>query len=146
VKSIEQFILKNYKIAILSAVFVGWTFVKDSFIKGADATMNEIIDARFKHNMENPIILMQVLKSQEVSDFAIGVSDEIYKDLEAKAHKEDSISKAETELIGKELGIRNEDVLPLQINQLRDYKEGNFLTEEEYKDRTERRNIRVPRF
>jgi len=136
-------ILKNNGIAIIGFIIIG---VYNMFLKGADAALKEKIDERFKHNMQNPIILNQVLKSGPVSEFAMNASDMVYHNLEERDRKEDSISEAKLERKGIALGLRNEDVEALEIEQLKDYKEGNFLTEEEYKDRTERRNVRGPRF
>lgn len=132
-------ILKNNAIAIAGFLIIGvYNLTADLFVKGADATFNEKVDARFKHNMENPIILNQVLNSGPVSDFALNASDKVYHNLEEKARIEDSLSIDLIEFIGRELSIRNEDVKPFIIKLGKAYLDGELVTQEELDKRTRR--------
>jgi len=137
-------IFKNQFIAIIGAVIYGlYSLLGGAIVKGADVTFNEKVNAIFKENMENPIILNQVLKSPVVVEFGTKMTDTIYTNLKEIARKEDSLLKSENEYIAKELDIRTEKVLDLKVKLYRDAHEGNFITEEEYEHRTNRRTVRA---
>jgi len=135
-------LLKKNAIAILlSGALLLWGIVKDTFNAGAELKFRSeitgivkedlkvhfdtIIDNRFQYNLEkclkDPTLFLDVLSSPFVSSYAEDKALEIHREVESKLLAMDSIQTSFVTSIGKNLGVRDEDVMPLFKNMMRDY-------------------------
>jgi hypothetical protein len=145
-QKVTDIIKKNALALILSGLVVCWTFVKDVFKTGADAKLkntvvnivissnevndhfNEIIEVKFNEKLKDPFIWFDVLGSDFVGDFAKEKAIEVHEAIEKKLLIQDSIQQSFADVLGKDLGIRNEDVIPLFSKMLKAFKNGDFET------------------
>lgn len=142
-----ELVKKHLITFVLSILVVAWTFVKDAVLDSADHKFNEsvkvivitdkdikahfdsIIDSRFTYNLKqslnNPMLWFDALNSNFVSAYAEEKASDIREEVQRKLLEVDSIQKGFVESIGKGLGIRDEDVLPLFEKMMKDYVKKN---------------------
>ena len=115
---------KHFVTIILSGLVVAWTFIKDLINTGAESKFNNqvvnvvvtsdkiddhidtLITDKIELTMGNPLVWLEVLDSEYIKE----KEDRIYKKVEADLMKKDSIDMVFIESLGRESGIRNEDV------------------------------------
>jgi len=135
------FLKKHFIVMLLSAVTPIWLFVKEAVSESADKKFKSkveqvvvqdlklhfdtTIDNRFQYNLNkslnDPLIWYDALSTNYVSEYADNKVTSIRHELEAKLIEMDSIQKNMLESIGRNLGIRNEDVIPLFEEIMNDY-------------------------
>lgn len=93
--------------------------------------MDSLVDARFTHNLKkslnNPMIWYDALNSDYVVEYAEEKATEIRQEVSRKLLEVDSIQRGFIESMGKALGIRDEDVMPLISKMLKDYVKKNDI-------------------
>jgi len=125
-------ILKKNFLTILLAIggFI-WVYIQE----GVKNDLNNLIDQRIEEKVSDSKIINTILKSEHVQEFTDEAGREIRNKIIDDVTKKDSNKINQNAYFGKELGIRDEDVSPLILELLKDYKHGNFATKEDLKPR-----------
>lgn len=138
---ITESLKKNAIAIVLSSFVLCWTFIKDVFTAGADYKFRQkievmvthdlklhfdtLIDNRFdlnlKKSLSSPMLWYDALSSDYVSEYAESKAKSIRNEVSKNLTQVDSIQRGFIESLGKDLGIRDEDVLPLLEKVLKDY-------------------------
>jgi hypothetical protein len=124
-----------------------WSYIQ----KGAEADIDKKIETVvvnslqkeeiIKELMKNPKFVQLILESDEVKKFEEEAGMKIRDEIVEQVTKSDTNKVSMRSFLGKEVGIRDEQVLPLLANLLKAYEEGDIATKEEL-TRTVNREIR----
>ena len=99
-----------------------WSYIQ----QGAKQDINKVIDARIKEKIQDSQLIQVLLESEQVSKFTEEAGHSIRNKIIEDVTKTDSNKISLNAFIGKELGVRDEAVLPLLRDLLKDYKEGKL--------------------
>ena len=88
--------------------------------------LDSLMDVRFMVNLEkslnNPMIWLDALSTPYVAEFVEDEALEIKEEVRKAIYEEDSLQDNFVESIGKSLGIRDEDVIPMMKEMFKYYK------------------------
>lgn len=105
--------------------------------KGGEAEFNEKVEAIIQKKMSDSKLINTLLKSEQVEKF----KEEAGQELKNSILSLDTSKLSIPSYLGKELGIRDEDVLPFLAEFMRQVKEGKIATKEDIRQATSpRRN------
>jgi len=136
--------LKNKIVLIVVGVFlvVGnqvWSYIE----KGAEADVDQKIESVvikslkkeriIKELMRNPRFVQLILESEEVKEFEKEAGMRIRDEIVEQVTKSDTNKVSMRSFIGKEIGVRDESVLPLLSELLKAYNDGEISTKEDVK-------------
>jgi len=110
-----------------------------------DPSVKEKVSKEFEKNLTDPTILSKVLKSPTIDNFTSEAGDKIRRSVVENVLKEDSTKLSTVSYIGKEIGMRDEDVLPKLAKLLQAWDKGEIMTKEQADAYIERK-LRIARF
>lgn len=99
--------------------------------KGGEAEFNEKVEAIIQKKMSDSKLINTLLKSEQVEKF----KEEAGQELKNSILSLDTSKLSIPSYLGKELGIRDEDVLPFLAEFMRQVKEGKIATKEDIRPR-----------
>jgi len=151
--------LKRNALSIILIIGTGvYTIIMPILGKGAKAEFNESIikacddpavkeklTAEFERNLTDPTILGKVLESPTINDFTKDAGDKIRNTVIENVLSEDSSKISTVSYIGKETGMRDEDVLPKLAKLLQAWDKGELMTKDEADAYIEKK-LRIARF
>jgi len=129
-----------FKNPISYIVILMLTFAGDKVLeyvqKGAESDVTTLIDNRIKAKMSDSQLIETLLNSKQVEEF----KEEAGQELKNSILSMDSSKLSIPSYLGKELGLRDEDVLPFLAEFMKQVKEGNIATKEDLEELRPRRN------
>jgi len=125
-------ILKKNFLTILLAIggFV-WVYVQE----GIKNDLEKIIDQRIETKVTDSKLVKTMLESDQVKEFTEEAGESIRDKIIEDVTKTDSNKINQNAYFGKELGIRDEDVTPLMLELLKEYKSGNLVKQRDIQPR-----------
>jgi len=129
---------KKYLIPVLISILtiIGgftWKLIE----KGGEAEFNEKVEAIIQKKMSDSELINTLLNSEQVEKF----KEDAGQDLKNSILSLDTSKLNISSYLGKELGIRDEDVLPFLAEFMKQVKEGKIATKED----VEKVEKRLPR-
>jgi hypothetical protein len=124
-----------------------WSYIQKGAEADIDNKIEEVVVASLqkediiKELMKNPRFVQLILESEEVRKFEEEAGMRIRDEIVERVIKSDTNKVSMRSFLGKEVGIRDEQVLPLLAALLKAYEEGDLATKEEL-TRTVNREIR----
>ena len=138
--SLKEEFVKEWPKALIGLVFViaisKGEKIYDYFNAGVDVEFNKKMDARIKEKMNDSHLIETLLNSKQVEDF----KKEAGQELKNSILSEDTSKLSIPSYLGKELGLRDEDVLPFLAQFMKQVKEGKIATKEDLEKLSSRRN------
>ena len=129
-----------FKNPISYIVILMLTFTGDKVLeyvqKGAESDVTTLIDNRIKAKMSDSQLIETLLNSKQVEEF----KEEAGQELKNSILSMDSSKLSIPSYLGKELGLRDEDVLPFLAEFMKQVKDGNIATKEDLEELRPRRN------
>ena len=129
-----------FKNPISYIVILMLTFAGDKVLeyvqKGAESDVTTLIDNRIKAKMSDSQLIETLLNSKQVEEF----KEEAGQELKNSILSMDSSKLSIPSYLGKELGLRDEDVLPFLAEFMKQVKDGNIATKEDLEELRPRRN------
>ena len=101
-----------------------WTLIQ----KGSEVTINEKIDARIESKLSDAHLIEMLLNTDKIKDFTSKAGKDIKAKIIEDVIRKDSNKVSMRAFIGSEIGIRDEQVLPLLAKILMSYKSGDIPT------------------
>lgn len=117
----------------------------DLITKGAEVEFEQKVTTILEQKMKDPRMLRMVLNSKEVTEFSKEAGKTIRDNIIEDVMKKDTNKISMRAYFGKELDIRDESVLPLLKDLLKDYKEGKIATNKDV-ERIINKRVGVPSF
>lgn len=99
--------------------------IKSEVIK---SKVHEWVDERIQEKMNDPLTYLEVLASDAVSNYAQDKAYEVRESIREEMLKQDSSKVDFIEVLGKAMGIRNEDVIPTFSKMMKEYISGRLGT------------------
>jgi len=147
---------KKYLVGIIMLALVGFgDKIISVFNTGAEVEFNEKVESVVIKSLQkegiiqelikNPRFVQLILESDEVKKFEEEAGMRIRDEIVEQVTKSDTNKVSMRSFLGKEIGIRDEDVLPLLGELLKAYDKGEITTTEELEDKL-RDYRKVPQF
>lgn len=114
-----------------------WSYVQKGAQADVDNHIEEVVtnalqkEDIIKELMKNPRFVQLILESEEVKKFEKEAGMRIRDEIVEQVTKSDTNKISMRSFLGKEVGIRDEQVLPLLANLLKAYEEGDIATKTE---------------
>ena len=137
---------KKYLVGVIMLGLVGFgDKIIDIFNTGAEVEFSQKLEAVvikslqneeiIKELLKNPKFVALILESDEVKKFEEEAGMRIRDEIVDQVTKSDTNKVSMRSFLGKEIGIRDEDVLPLLGELLKAYDKGEITTTEELEDK-----------
>ncbi len=137
---------KKYLVGVIMLGLVGFgDKIIDIFNTGAEVEFSQKVEAVvikslqneeiIKELLKNPKFVALILESDEVKKFEEEAGMRIRDEIVDQVTKSDTNKVSMRSFLGKEIGIRDEDVLPLLGELLKAYDKGEITTTEELEDK-----------
>ena len=140
-----EFLKKNIvSIAMFILTTVGltvWGYIQ----KGAEVEFKEKVEAIITHKMQDKYFVQHFLDGEQIKSFTDKIGQEFRDKIVDDVTKSDSNKVSLRAYLGKELGIRDEQVLPLLSRFLNEYKQGKIPNKSQVDSIIKRRAV-VPSF
>jgi len=129
-------LIKKNLVAIvlfLSATIGGyvWSLIQ----KGGEVEFKTKVEEIIKEKLDDAHIIETLLKSRQVEEFKKQAGEDLRDAIIEDVTKKDSLKINQNAYFGKELGIRDEDVTPLMLQLLKEYKEGKLVKQQDIQPR-----------
>jgi hypothetical protein len=137
-----EVIKKNIISIVLFLLTIVGGFTWSLIQKGGQAEFNEAVDARINEKLENPIFVKMLLSHPEVLNFTDDAGMKIRNAIIEDVMKKDTNKISMRSFLGKEVGVRDEKVLPLMAALLKAFDEGKLMTEDDVEALIKKRRSR----
>jgi len=120
-------------VLFLSATIGGyvWSLIQ----KGGEVEFKTKVEEIIKEKLDDAHIIETLLKSRQVEEFKKQAGEDLRDAIIEDVTKKDSLKINQNAYFGKELGIRDEDVTPLMLQLLKEYKEGKLVKQQDIQPR-----------
>lgn len=121
-----------------------WSYVSDVFTKGMQQefqdkveqlyekdSFRDKVDEAFQENMRDPMVLSMVLSSSQVTDFAEENAKKVKAAIVDQVLREDSTKVSTVSYLGRQTGLRDEDILPLLAEIIKAWEEKELITKDQ---------------
>lgn len=134
--------LKSKGVLIVSGIVLVicnqvWTYIQQGAKADIDKKIEQVVvkslhkEDILKEVIKNPRFVELILESEEVKKYEDEAGMRIRDEIVEQVTKSDSNKVSMRSFIGKEIGVRDEDVLPLLSELLKAYNKGELSTKED---------------
>ena len=128
-----------------------WSYVQKGAQADVDKHITEVVINSLQKEeiilelLKNPKFVQLILESPEVKAYEGEIGMKIRDDIVNEVQSDSSKNVAMNSFLGKEVGVRDEQVLPLLAKLLKAYDNGEFTTKKELEEYVDK-EIRTARF